>query len=151
MLHQWIPTHFRNQRTTSVPLLQSGPQVYQTLQHHSFSATLDLWTVQLCVVLKYAYFPSCSVMFHLFQILWMSFDINCNLDYVTLRIGTERRQRGSLWNISQLEKIGPGSAAGAASLIYKCKDIYMCVCIYIIIRVYEDKNVYVYDHVNHVY
>ena len=25
------------------------------------------------------------------------------------------------------------------------------VCIYIIIRVYEDKNVYVYDHVNHVY
>ena len=61
--------------------------------------------------------------------------------------------------ISARKKIGPGSAAGAAALIYKCKYIYiyiyMCVCvrvcIYIIIRVYEDKNVYVYDHVNHVY
>ena len=75
MIDQWIPTHFHNQKKTSVPLLRSRPQVYQTLQHHSFSATLDLWTVRLCVIVTFAYFPSCSVMFHLFQILWMSFDL----------------------------------------------------------------------------
>ena len=63
MIDQWIPTHFHNQKKTSVPLLRSRPQVYQTLQHHSFSATLDLWTVRLCVIVTFAYFPSCSVMF----------------------------------------------------------------------------------------
>ena len=56
--------------------------------------------------------------------------------------------------ISARKKSARGRRQGRQPL-YINVNIYICVCvrvcIYIIIRVYEDKNVYVYDHVNHVY
>ena len=67
------PTHFNDRPLNTHPLPQPkknigptpavSPSGVPTLQHHSFSATLDLWTVRLCVIVTFAYFPSCSVMF----------------------------------------------------------------------------------------